>query len=587
MALDRLRCPLYSTHMLQLHPDTNWRLLEPTPKAALALARKLMLPAWAAQVLCHRGLADLDEARSYLESNLMGLPSPRGLKGLDEALEVLVPAVRQGQVIGVAGDYDADGVTSTALMVDFLRNSGVQVVWDLPHRMEDGYGFSPAAATRLAEAGAQVVVTVDCGTSDLEGVDKALELGLKVVVTDHHQIPPGELPKAHALINPQQDGCEHSCYLAGVGVAFYVAAGLRAKLKEAGYYDHIPMPNLRHSLDLVALGTMADVVPLKDCNRILVREGVETLNQMRRPGIKALSLVARQHPPLDARDLAFGLAPRINAAGRMDSPDDALRLLLADNEKDAMHLAYRLDELNRRRREVEGQVFKDAISDLEANPALGDRALVCLSSPDWHRGVLGIVASRLVERIRRPVMLFAIENGKAYGSGRSLPGLHLQKALSECAHHLLTYGGHALAAGASAKSEVLNDLAQALDQAARDQNEGELSIPPLTLEVQTNLAELKAGGLEALTRLAPFGQDNPEPMVLVPGVRVVKSSVVGDNHLKLELNHGGARMSGIGFGLGQQIPEPDSRVDLAAYPRISNFYGRQVELVLKDLRPAG
>ncbi len=561
--------------------------MEPTPKAALALAKELTLPAWAAQVLCHRGLSDLAEARDFLESSLSGLPGPEGLMGLDEALGVLVPAILAGQVIGVAGDYDADGVTSTALMVDFLTSAGVEVTWDLPHRMEDGYGFSPEAARRLAQAGAQVVITVDCGTSDLEGVSMARHLGMKVVVTDHHQIPPGELPRAQALINPQQEGCGHSCHLAGVGVAFYLAAGLRAALKDAGYFATHPMPNLRHSLDLVALGTMADVVPLIGCNRILVREGVQVLNQMRRPGFKALSLVARQRTPLDARDLAFGLAPRINAAGRMDSPDDALRLLLARNEKDAMFLASRLDQLNQRRREVETWVFEQALNDLESSPGAEDTALICLAKKGWHRGVLGIVASRLVERIKRPVMLFAIENGKAYGSGRSLPGLHLQKALADCASHLITYGGHALAAGASAHTDAIPDLALALDQAARSQHGGELEVPPFTLEVQTSLAELKAGGLGTLSRLAPFGQDNPEPLILVSGVRVLRSTVVGGDHLKLELSHGGARMPAIGFGLAERKPKLDAHLDLAAYPRVSNFMGRQVELVIKDMRPSG
>lgn len=571
--------------MLQESHKADWRLLEPTPRAALALANELKLPAWAAQVLCHRGLSDLQEARTFLQPSLRGLPGPDGLLGLDEAIKVLVPAVQQGEVIGVAGDYDADGVTSTALMVDFLRGAGVQVVWDLPHRMEDGYGFSTQAAQRLAEAGAKVVITVDCGTSDLEGVAAAQELGLKVVVTDHHQIPPGELPSAQALINPQQDGCTHSCNLAGVGVAFYVAAGLRAALKDAGYFENHPMPNLRHSLDLVALGTMADVVPLKDCNRILVHEGVKVLNQMRRPGIKALSLIARQRAPLDARDLAFGLAPRINAAGRMEAPDDALRLLLAQSSQEAMWLATRLDELNQRRREVENQVFEQALRELNTRSDSGASALICMAKEGWHRGVLGIVASRLVERIKRPVMLFAIENGKAFGSGRSLPGLHLQQALADCAQHLLTYGGHALAAGASAESRALDELAQALDQAARSQYEGEPEIPPLTLEVQTSLAELKAGGLDTLSRLAPFGQDNPEPLVLVSGIQVLRSSVVGGDHLKMELSHGGARMPAIGFGLAERKPELNNHLDLAAYPRISNFQGRQVELVVKDLRP--
>jgi single-stranded-DNA-specific exonuclease len=572
--------------MPNINSQTTWRVLEPTPRAAKSLAAELALPLWAAQVLCHRGYGGGDEAKEFLDPALKRLPPFHGLMGLDKALDLLIPALTQGKIIGIAGDYDADGVTATALLTEFLNQCGANLVWDLPHRLDDGYGFSPASAQRLARAGAKLIITVDCGISDTAGVEAAKELGLPVIVTDHHQLPPGPLPPARAIINPQQPGCSHSCSLAGVGVAFYLAAGLRAALKEEGYFQNRPIPNLRHSLDLVALGTMADVVPLTGCNRILVKEGIKVINQWRRPGLRALALSANQRPPLDSRALAFGLAPRINASGRMDRPDHALKLLLADDQAQAVPLAAKLEELNTVRRRVEGEVFGQAMAELEANPELNDAALLLLAKPGWHRGVLGIVASRVLSQTNKPVMLFSIENGMAHGSGRSLPGLHLQKALAECAAHLTSYGGHAMAAGATAVSSQLAALAQALDEAAREQSGGQPPAPVLTLEARASLAALHQGGETALERLAPFGQDNPEPLLAINQVKVVDSRIVGQGHLKLQLEQEGVRMDAIGFNLGHLRPRSGQILNLAASPRMSNFRARRVELQLEDLKIA-
>jgi single-stranded-DNA-specific exonuclease len=583
--LDRNQYPLYSAYMLDTAIQKTWRILEPTPRAAAALSAKLDLPTWAAQVLCHRGYGDGTEAKAFLDPGLSDLPPFHGLLGLDQALEILVPALMEGKAVGVAGDYDADGITSTALLVDFLRQCGATVVWDLPHRMNDGYGFSAASAQRLAQEGARLIVTVDCGISDNQGVDEAVGMGLPVIITDHHQLPPGPLPKAQAVINPQQPECGHSCHLAGVGVAFYLAAGLRAALKDAGYFNEARrMPNLRNSLDLVALGTMADVVPLKDCNRILVKEGIRVINQWRRPGLRALALAANQRSPLDSRSLAFGLAPRINAAGRMDRPDTALNLLLAEDQDQAAPLASRLEELNKLRRKVEGQVYDQAMAELDSRDELQDSALLLLAGREWHRGVLGIVASRVLSQVQKPVMLFSIENGTAYGSGRSLPGFHLQKALASCADQMIAFGGHAMAAGATVPSGELEALASALDQAARDQAGGMPQVPPLTLEAESKLPDLRRSAEWALERLSPFGQDNPEPLLAITRARVIEAKIVGQGHLKLLVDQEGARMSAIGFNLGHLMPKSGDLVDLAASPRISNFNGRRVELSLEDLR---
>lgn len=567
-------------------PSRAWRLKEPTPGRAQRLAAELGLKPWVAQVLCHRGQAEPAQAREFLDPRLVSLPGPENLAGLGQALKVLLPALAQGQTIGIAGDYDADGVTATALMVDFLRQAGARVVWDLPHRLRDGYGFSPTAAQRLHQAGAQVVVTVDCGISDHAGVAQAQELGMAVVVTDHHQVPQGPLVPAQAVINPQQECCNFSPYLAGVGVAFYVAAGLRAGLRQAGFFEGKALPNLRNSLDLVAVGTCADVVPLLDHNRILVNEGIKVLNEGRRVGLKALCQVAGLGAGLDARDVGFALAPRLNAAGRLDSPDKALELLLCEDPLRAAGLAGQLDRLNQARRGLEGQILEQALEMVEADRALQEARCLVLAHPDWHRGVLGIVASRMVERLGKPAMLLAIENGQAVGSGRSLPGFHLQKALASLAHLLEHFGGHALAAGATLATARLEELAQGLDQAAREQLPPSGQGLPLELEAEVALSDLGPETMRCLERLAPFGPGNPEPVLACRGLEVGATSVVGENHLKLELRQGGRRLPAIGFRLAGLRPPVGSLVDVAGTPRISTYGGRHLEIVVEDLRPA-
>ncbi|MFZ5587658.1 MAG: single-stranded-DNA-specific exonuclease RecJ [Thermodesulfobacteriota bacterium] len=568
-------------------PQRPWQPTPATPRRAQRLARELGLPGWLAQVLVHRGQADPERAAAFLAPSLEQLPPPENLAGLRAALKVLVPAIRAGRVVGVAGDYDADGVTSTALMVDFLRQCGARVVWDLPHRLRDGYGFSPQAARRLREAGAEVVVTVDCGISDHAGVEAAHELGLKVVVSDHHQVPDGPLVPAEAVINPQQARCGFAPHLAGVGVAFYLAAGLRAALRSEGHFAGIPEPNLRQCLDLVAIGTTADVVPLVEHNRVLVAEGLKVLTEGRRVGLKALGRVAGLKGALDARDLGFGLAPRLNAAGRLDSPDQALELLLCPDHAHALGLAQGLDRLNQARRGLEQAIFDQALAMVAEDPGLGRARCLVLADPGWHRGVLGIVASRLVERTGRPAMLFALENGHAVGSGRSLPGFHLQQALCGLEHLLSHFGGHALAAGATLPSSLLPRLAEGLHRAA------EAALPPLghglplIIEAETDLAGLDQAALEWLERLAPLGPGNPEPLLLLRGVEVGGARLVGEGHLKLQLRERGRDLAAIGFGLAHLRPAVGARVDVVATPRVSNYGGRHLELNLCDLRPAG
>lgn len=558
-----------------------------TTEAAQALARELDVPLLAAQLLCNRGYGDPAEARAFLRPNLAELPGPNGFAGIGRAVDLLCEAIRDGKKVGVAGDYDADGVTATALMVDFLEKSGVAVVWDLPHRLNEGYGFLPPRAERLALAGADVVITVDCGISDHEGVTKAKDLGMQVVVTDHHQLPPGSMVPADAVVNPQRGDDRLARNLAGVGVSFYLAAALRAGLRSQGYYDGRDMPNLRESLDLVALGTCADVVPLVGHNRILVSEGLRVLNEGGRVGLQALSKAAGISGAVDSRDLGFGLAPRINAAGRVDHPAQAMKLLLADKADRAQELAERLNGFNEARRGIEEEMFSQAMDQIIADQRLDQRGMLVLSHQGWHKGVLGIVASRVVEATGKPAVLFAVENGKAVGSGRSVLGFHMQQALASCADLMEHYGGHAMAAGMTAATANLDSLANKLDKLARQKLAGSPGGESLNIEAEATLDDLGPRFMGFMEQLGPYGEGNPEPLLTARDVRVVRAWEVGKGHLRMNLAQGRKQLQAIWFGHINDCPPDNFRCDLVFHPRMSNFRGRHLEIVVKDMRPAG
>ena len=570
--------------MVPMAPQPEWRVKPAAPRRTARLSRELDLSPLIGQLLVQRGYEDPAAAHTFLSPELKMLTPPQGLRGLERACQVLAPAVTSGTTIGVAGDYDADGVTATALMVEFLEQCGAKVVWDLPHRLEDGYGFSPQGAERLAAAGAGVLVTVDCGIGDQAGVARARELGLEVVVTDHHQLPPEGAVDACAVINPQRPDCGFSPHLAGVGVAFYLAVGLRAELRRLGWFERRLEPNLRNSLDLVALGTCADVVPLKGDNRVLVAEGIKVAAESRRPGLKALLQIANRRGPLSAADFGFALAPRINAAGRMDSPDAACELLLSKDPARVRDLAQRLESLNQQRRALEQATLEEAADMLAADAALAAAACLVLARPGWHRGVLGIVASRLLEATGRPTVLLAVEDGLAMGSGRSLPGFHLQRALAGLASDLVSFGGHELAAGLKLKTSDLPKLSAGLDAAARASLPNADQGRVLELDLEAGLAELDRRFLNGLNRLAPFGAGNPEPMLCLRGLTVERTRTVGDGHLKLWLSQNGSRAGAIAFNWNRPAPNPGDTIDLAARPQPSSYQPGTLDLVVSDMR---
>ncbi|MFP5441424.1 MAG: single-stranded-DNA-specific exonuclease RecJ [Gammaproteobacteria bacterium] len=501
-----------------------------------------------ARLLAARGIDD----PAQLATDLAQLPSPQAFKGMDAAVQLLVDAVTAGAPILVIGDYDADGATSTALCVSLLRAMGGNADFLVPDRFRYGYGLSPeiveVAAARTPKPA--LILTVDNGVSSIAGVARARELGIRVLVTDHH-LPGSELPDADALVNPNQPGCTFpSKVIAGVGVAFFVMTALRSELRARGWFrarsDETaarPEPNLADALDLVALGTVADVVPLDALNRALVTQGLKRMRAGRiRPGIAALATIGkRSRERLVAADLGFAVGPRLNAAGRLTDMTIGIRCLLAENDTEAMRLAQELDELNRERRGIENGMQQGALAAL-ARLQLDETSLptgLCLYDSGWHPGVVGILAARIRERTHRPVIAFApAEDGadELRGSARSIEGVHVRDVLDAiAARHpglVQRFGGHAMAAGLTLKRADFRAFAAAFDaEVARVLPPGALS-PVLWSDGELSLAALDLPLAEALRSSVPWGQAFPEP--LFDGeFELLEQRIVGEKHLKL------------------------------------------------------
>jgi single-stranded-DNA-specific exonuclease len=548
------------------------------------LAAALGLHPLAARVLAARDLADPARAEAFLAARLEDLPDPFSMRGMDAAVARIVRAIEAGERVACYGDYDVDGVTSTALLSGLLRAVGAEVVTYVPHRLVEGYGLNEAAVAKLAAQGVSLLVTLDCGITAAPEVRAASALGVDTVVVDHHTVPV-ELPAAAAILNPHQAGCGYpSKDLAAVGVTFALAMALRRRLRERGRFEGRAEPNLKDALDLVALGTVADVVPLVGANRILVRAGLEVLGRTRRPGLRALKRVAGipEGVPVGAGQVGFRLAPRINAAGRLDDAGRGVRLLLASDPGEAQALAEALDRENQARQELERTILAEALDDAAARVAEGARGLV-LGRDGWHAGVVGIVAARVAERFHRPTVLVALGAGAGKGSGRSIDGFHLYDALAACAGHLVRFGGHRHAAGVTVDRERLPAFRAAFEAHARERLGDDDLVPRCRIDGWVGERDVTERAAEDLARLGPFGAGHPEPVFALRG-DAARARTVGANgaHLKLALG----RLDAIGFGLGDRLAACAGPVEAAFTVGFDEWDGaRRLQLRLRDVRP--
>ncbi len=511
----------------------TWTVAIPDPATVDRLAAELELHRIVSRCLVNRGFHRTDEARSFLSPRLADLSPPDGLADLQRASMRIADAVTGGERIGVFGDYDVDGVASAALVTVFLEEVGGIVHGEIANRFDTGYGLGIEPVERFAALGCTALVVLDCGTTDHESLSRAAELGMDAVVVDHHRIE-GGFPPAAAFVNPHRPDCGfQDKTLAAVGLAFYFVAAVRRRLEERGFLGSSSV-GLRRLLDLVALGTIADVVPLRGNNRILASHGLRALAETGRPGLRALMRLGRVRPHrVRADHVAYQLAPRLNAAGRLANARLAYDLLVAGQEREAAETAQELDRLTRERRIIEDRVAAEARDAIEHRNLGADPAIV-VSGDGWHRGVLGIVAARLAETCGKPVFVVGFDGDRGIGSARAQGQLDLHAALSAVTGLLVRYGGHREAAGFTVERARFPAFAEALREHAR-RHASTFARKPTACDAVLGARDLTPDLLEGIARLGPFGHENPEPVFEVRDLPVIGSRVVGGDHLKLEL----------------------------------------------------
>ncbi|MBF0143255.1 MAG: single-stranded-DNA-specific exonuclease RecJ [Magnetococcales bacterium] len=560
------------------------------------LAGELGLPPLFAPLLASRRLETAAAASAFLSPGLGRLVDPLGLGGMEAAVGRLAAALEGGESVAVFGDYDVDGATSTALLVRYFRALDRKLRVYIPDRLTEGYGPNPQAMALLAAEGVRLIVTVDCGTTAGESLEVAAGLGVDVIVTDHHQ-GIGEAPKAVAVVNPNQsgDGFPHK-ELAGVGVAFYLLMALNRELRNRGWFlAGRREPDLKGLLDLVALGTIADVAPLTGMNRHLVAVGLRQALRSRHPGLVALMRGLRLDGGLSVGQVGFHLAPRINAGGRLGQGDLGWSLLATDDQAEAEAIAAILEQSNKERRQIEERILGEAVARIESEGLAELRRGLVVAGRDWHPGVVGIIASRLAERYHRPTVVIGLDGGESVrGSGRSIPGVDLLAAIQACSGYLQRFGGHKVAAGVTLRAEVVDDFALAFDQAVREGNDPEVFRPFLAVDAALPLREVGPGLFEGLDRLRPFGRGNPEPVFVLEDMAVESARVLKERHLKCVLRdpRDGTSIEAIAFGvfpgpLGEGLRRAYRGVDLAGTLGLNSFQGRQSpQFLIKDLRIA-
>jgi single-stranded-DNA-specific exonuclease len=512
--------------------------------------------------------------------------------GMEPAVHRIASALLNSEKILVFGDYDVDGITATTLVHEFLSGCGAHVSCYIPHRINEGYGLQPFHIREVAaEQGIRLLITVDCGSGSAEAVTEASRCGIDTIITDHHFI--SEPPPALAVVNPRRCDCTAgTTCLSGVGVAFFLLVCLRRHLREIRFWAEGEEPNLKACCDLVALGTVADIVPLIDENRVLTRAGLDILNTCPRPGIRALiEASGLKKPFLTAEDLAFRLAPRLNAAGRMAHARQAVELLATKDPEQAQKLAASINQLNTSRQTIENQIFRRICMHLEEEPELLDRRTLVLAGKNWHEGILGIVASRLAQQFWRPVVLLAVDEAQARGSARSIPGLNLYDAIAACSEVLENYGGHPMAAGLRLHPEKLEAFRRAFDRAVSEMTRPDDFEPFFTIDAAIELSMISEKLADELAALEPFGPQNEEPLFFAENVDVVKAIPVGGAHRRLILRQGGQRngrsVEGIWFNAPEAALACSRFADLVFRLRWNYWNGsRRVQLVIADGSPA-
>ncbi len=565
----------------------RWKLGAINDELVGKLAGALNILPLTARLLINRGIEDAGAAFGFLTPSLKDMHDPFLFKDMEKAAARVCLAVMEREKIAVYGDYDVDGTTASAMLYLFFKEIGVDVICYIPDRLKEGYGVNAKALDGLKEAGASLVITVDCGSSDYEAIGRANAIGLDVIVTDHHEMPPIE-PPALAILNPKQEGCGFPFKgLAGVGVAFNLLMAVRARLRLKGWFKG-EAPLLKKFLDLVAIGTVADMVPLTDENRIFVSYGLKEINGSPRPGLLALLEASRiKRGEASAETIGFQIAPRLNAAGRLKQAKAAFDLLVTGDAVIAAGLAAELNAENARRQRLENDILSDALGMITLDAP--ERGIV-LASSSWHPGVIGIVASRIVERSGKPTVMIAVDGDTGKGSARGTRAFNILEGLKTCSALLDRFGGHKAAAGLTLSGGNIVSFRQEFIAFCNGVLSDDDLVPDLHLDAEVELGEIDMRAAGEFASLAPFGQANKEPLLVMSNARILQTEVFGlkSKHLRLKLVQNGFIGDGVGFGLAGLHPMKGEGFSVAFSPYIDSWQGtKKIRLRVKDVQGRG
>ena len=567
----------------------EWQILQPDIHLVEKLCGMLNCHPAVASILINRNLFSTKDVSDFFNTSLNQLSPPFSIKDMDVAVDRILAAIEQKEKILIFGDYDVDGITATTLVLEFLRSVDADVSYYIPHRIAEGFGLKKNHILDVAiPNGIHLIITVDCGSEGQDAVKAARNAGIDVIITDHHMIS-DTIPPAVAVVNPKRNDCPSGFRdLAGVGVAFYLLICLRKKLRDTNFWKDRPEPNLKNYCDLVALGTLADVVPLTRENRILTTAGINIIRLTRRPGLNALIEVCEINKhAIDTDDIIFYLAPRLNSAGRIDHASTAVELLGAKDIKTARTIAHSLNLLNQNRRSIENKIFAEADDHLKNNPHLLRGNTLVLARQDWHLGILGIVASRLLKKYFRPVVLITTADGIGKGSARSIPEVNLHEGLSACANDLETFGGHSMAAGLKIKTENIDRFKKHFENIVGRMAKPVDFIPKIAIDCELDFLSISDRLIDELESLKPFGIANPEPLFMVKKINIVSSKCVGDHHrqmvLKQKIGKTTKTFNAIQFNVDTRFPLKDTFDRMAYRLRWNRWNGRKnAQIVIEE-----
>lgn len=554
----------------------KWELIEVDEEKVKNIANEFDVPEIIAKVLADRGVTEANQVETYLNPTRQNFHDPFLLPDMETAVNEIVNAIKEKRKVIIYGDYDVDGITSITVLKKFLGERGLSVDYYIPNRLDEGYGLNKSAIEKIANDGYDLIITVDCGISGIEEIDLANRLGMKVIVTDHHE-PIEILPNALAVVDAKRKDNKYPCnVLAGVGVAFKTIQALSIKmgLDEKEYLKY---------LDIVCVGTISDIVPLIDENRVIAKLGLRLVKQTKNIGLEAI-IKSSGYKNIDSNMVSFGIAPRINACGRMGYEQEAAKLFLTDSPSEAATITERLNKYNRDRQMIEKTIFEEAINKLKTED---EKNSIILCSKGWHHGVIGIVASKLTEMYYKPTILLCEEGDEAKGSGRSIEGFDLHDALCKSSDYLEKYGGHGMAVGLTIKTDKLEDFKNKFVSIAKESNIENLQ-PILLIDKQIELKDITVGIIEKIKMLEPFGEGNKMPMFMCKNLKIDSIRTLSEGkHLKLTLKDEHFILNAIGFNLGNLASDflIDDKIDIVGHLEVNEFNGNsQIQMNLKDIR---